>query len=417
MSKNGRRILYLLLCFWVPLMCHSPLTRESLSSTQVNDRLIRINLDDLDIRNYPVQYSNIFKSYKLIPLETNEHCMIGRIDELEVVNDTIYVFDRDIAKSLYVFDMNGQYIRKIGKLGQGPGEYIQAKSFTVDESRKEIQILDRGKILIFSLTGNLIRELALRLSGISPGYIKSLHGTTYIDHRSYPGAQSTYLLSAWDSSGNMINKWLLAEHYTKGFQLLLSTGNHFCRSPYDIKFMRTFMDTIFSIKDNVVRPYMVFNTNNQITSEEMTTMNSIKDPMESLKHFWRCKKFVGIQNYVESRNLIMFQFQNQGFTHLTLYYPGHDELICSDEFLFDDLVTKTDIYVRFYSGYKDYFVSVIDHNFGLQGELIGNVKKGVLKLTEKERLSLEKLTMESNPVIVFYECRDKFSDNPEIDEK
>jgi hypothetical protein len=63
---------------------------------------------------------------------TNEDCMIGMIHELQVFDGCIYILDRAITKSLFVFDMEGRFIKKIGCFGNGPGEFIQPVDITLD---------------------------------------------------------------------------------------------------------------------------------------------------------------------------------------------------------------------------------------------------------------------------------------------
>ena len=125
----------LIICALLIISCNIKKDKNSeISSTHTNKNFIEINIDRLDTEK-KISFSSVFKSYKLIPLETSENCLIGRIDELKVFDDTLYVLDRNIAKALFVFDNKGRFIRKIGRLGKGPGEYIIPRSFTIDNKK------------------------------------------------------------------------------------------------------------------------------------------------------------------------------------------------------------------------------------------------------------------------------------------
>lgn len=126
--------------------------RNTISKTSINTNLIEINLEEQDYEN-TVFYTDLFESIKIIPLETNSNCLIGQISEIEIYNDTIYILDKNIAKALFMFDKNGNFIKKIGSLGKGPGEYISPKSFTIDNITRQIKILDEYKVLLFSFVG------------------------------------------------------------------------------------------------------------------------------------------------------------------------------------------------------------------------------------------------------------------------
>jgi hypothetical protein len=72
-------------------------------------------------------------TFSIIPLETTDDCLISKIDKIEIKNNRIYVMDQ-LAQSVYVFDMDGKYLNKIHKRGQGPGEYAKLSYMTVTDS-------------------------------------------------------------------------------------------------------------------------------------------------------------------------------------------------------------------------------------------------------------------------------------------
>jgi len=74
---------------------------------------------------------DVFDSIYTIRLETLDSCIIGNIDQLEIVNDTIYIRDQYMTRNICMFDMNGKFVRKIGKMGQGPLEYIEPSDMHV----------------------------------------------------------------------------------------------------------------------------------------------------------------------------------------------------------------------------------------------------------------------------------------------
>src|SRR5690554_431203 len=108
--------------------------------------------------NVPINYDNtiqvdsLFESIDIIPLETTEKSLISNAKKIIIYNDKkIYI--QDFINSLYVFDINGKFIQKIRKQGQGPKEYIQLAGFDVD-NHGNIYILDYHKILKFDPDGN-----------------------------------------------------------------------------------------------------------------------------------------------------------------------------------------------------------------------------------------------------------------------
>jgi hypothetical protein len=70
---------------------------------------------------------------QIIPLETTDEALIANIDKIEIRNNQIYIMDQ-LAKSVYVYDMNGKYLNRINKVGQGPGEYTNLSYMTITDS-------------------------------------------------------------------------------------------------------------------------------------------------------------------------------------------------------------------------------------------------------------------------------------------
>lgn len=381
-------------------MCH---VKSKNDNFNLNQNFVDVDIDNLETEKQ-ITFSSIFRDFKIVPLETSDKCLIGNISQIEIFNDTIYVLDSSIAKALFVFDNKGKFIRKIGTVGKGPGEYINPLSFTFDEKNSQIQILDRKKIIKFNNNGELIGEIILNKED-APKYIACLDGVTYVDHQIFQSRESSHLLSSIDNSGNILNKWLPYQSYVKGFRQPLNTTNHLVKTTQNIKYVKPMLDTIYCIANNTINPYFVISSQNKLTASDIREMNNIKDVLKLMDYYWNCKKFLGARDYVENSNLIMFRYQNQGITHSLFYWPEYNKIECTKHPVIDDL-TLTTGYRRFYSTYGKYFVSSVD-NFGKKLEnFIEDLKNNRIKLPEKELSDLKKLTLSSNPVLILYECRE-----------
>lgn len=381
--------------------CH---VKKENNNAHMDRSYIEVNIDNLETEKQ-IPFSSVFKDFKVVPLETSDKCLIGNISQIEILNDTMYVLDSNIAKALFVFDNNGKFIRKIGTVGKGPGEYINPLSFTLDEKNSQIQILDRRKIMKFNNNGKLIGEIILN-KGDAPKYIACLDGVTFVDHQIFKSRESSHLLSSIDNSGKTLNKWLPYETYAKGFKQPLNTTNHLIKTANNIKYIKPMLDTIFCIANNTIKPYIAISSQNMLTTSDIKEMNQIDDVLKLMDYYWKCKKFLGVRDYVENLNLTMFRYQNQGITHSLFYWIKHNTVECTKYPVIDDL-TLTTGYRRFYSTYDNYFISSID-NFGKKLEsFIEDVKNNRIKLSEKEQPDIRKLTSNSNPVIILYECREK----------
>ena len=100
-----------------------------------------------------------------IKLETNESCFIDKsIIQLACVSDKIFILSGGAERSLYVFDISGNFIGSIGEKGNGPGEFVVPASFSINTESNIFSVVDiaQRKIIDYSLDGfNFISEKVL----------------------------------------------------------------------------------------------------------------------------------------------------------------------------------------------------------------------------------------------------------------
>lgn len=125
-----------------------------------NKTAISININ-ADISNI-IDFTNLIDSFQYTPLEVSDECLIGAINKIIYHNNTYYILDREKAKALFCFDSNGHFERKIGNIGQGPGEFVQPTDFILTSSH--IIILDQfaHKLLFFNLNGEFSHTINLK---------------------------------------------------------------------------------------------------------------------------------------------------------------------------------------------------------------------------------------------------------------
>lgn len=111
-----------------------------------------------------VNMSSFIKDIKYWIPDSN--IVIGNISKVEIHNDNYYIYD-DKTQRLSVFDKDGCFIQQIGKLGNGPGEYVTYRDFTVSERNREIYILDStpNRILVFDLDGRFLKTIPIDIMG------------------------------------------------------------------------------------------------------------------------------------------------------------------------------------------------------------------------------------------------------------
>ena len=84
--------------------------------------IIRLAMDPAHLP--PIaRLSEIAKSIRIVPLETNPGCLIGSTSHLYVGKNSILVSTSGGENKLMHFTSEGKFLNKIGGVGKGPGEY------------------------------------------------------------------------------------------------------------------------------------------------------------------------------------------------------------------------------------------------------------------------------------------------------
>lgn len=112
--------------------------------------------------------SDRVKKKEFILLENNDRSMFSNIDKMLVRKNRIYIMDVTGLHYVYVFDTNGEFVRRVGTIGDGPLEHRKIIDFDVDDLGN-ILVLDyqRMKLRKYDADGNAISaaEIPFRAYG------------------------------------------------------------------------------------------------------------------------------------------------------------------------------------------------------------------------------------------------------------
>lgn len=118
------------------------------------------------IRTYTsreVHARSLIDKVDFVKLETKKGNLIGEVSKLLFTDSLIIVIDKTISKSIYVFSINGQFIRKIGALGQGPAEYNYISDVILSYDKTKLHVLARHKLVTYNLNGTFLRSQNTKL--------------------------------------------------------------------------------------------------------------------------------------------------------------------------------------------------------------------------------------------------------------
>lgn len=136
--------------------CHSS-SQEHLKTA--SSTLPTIDLSDEVTKKESLLLSDAVAKIDVVSLEVTDQSILGDINQAVVTTHNIWVSHSKEA-FVYRFSREGKFLNKVGKVGQGPGEYSQLSQFFVDEIQKEVYAVSIvNGINIYDFEGNFKRKL------------------------------------------------------------------------------------------------------------------------------------------------------------------------------------------------------------------------------------------------------------------
>jgi len=137
-----------------------------LISCSSHNETIEVNFDGIEEiiidakKGEFLSIDGLVKNATFIKLETTDESLIGSISQLFIIDSLLYVVDSEHTKSIKVFDLQGNYIRKIFAVGNGPGEYVEISNVCLTPDKTQLAILDRpqDKTVYYGLEGKYISQ-------------------------------------------------------------------------------------------------------------------------------------------------------------------------------------------------------------------------------------------------------------------
>lgn len=248
---------------------------------------------------------------KIIPLETVGDALIGEIDKLEMDDNHIVILDKRM-RAVWLFGTDGKLIRRIGRLGNGPKEYVSLDDMCFDKENGTVWIWDRVKqvMLEYDLTGELLKEVAT-------GFSSNVFARTKEGFWLY----YSYLKNPDNNSLILVNEEM--NHLVKGFfptkepfPVSLTSGFTSCAGKEYFYFPLS--NVLYSLDGTEVRPYIEFDFGER-TLPYSKIMNMSREDYDALVDSG--SYLGGLKNVKLSAKYCFSQFsstvQNK---HVTAYY-------------------------------------------------------------------------------------------------
>lgn len=109
-----------------------------------------------DVNNNKTTLAEIADDITYVTLEN--YCPIGLYYDIKIFPNDIFI--PTYESGILVFDREGNFKRKIGVRGRGPGEYLGFTSIDVDYGKGLVYVLDQNNIKVYSINGYYVKTIS-----------------------------------------------------------------------------------------------------------------------------------------------------------------------------------------------------------------------------------------------------------------
>ena len=223
--------------------------RNPASNAIISFDLSKSTSDTLNVldKMYPLE---------VIVLETTDESLLGSVDKLVEANGNYYVLDH-MRKCVLVFDGTGKFLYRVGKVGQGPGEYSALSDFIVDEKTGCLYLLaNSSTVYAYDHVGNFLWKRKVsdsqlwNIGSYEDGYVCSTNHLTYIS------GEDAFLLYRFDNGFQ--EKDRSVEVYDKQIYSPQLISSPFQKRNGASYYIDAFFHVIYSLSDGEVVPFCRF---------------------------------------------------------------------------------------------------------------------------------------------------------------
>jgi hypothetical protein len=357
--------------------------------------------DKIDALSYPKSsinnISDIATDIEYIPLETTPNSIIGRIINVKVRNNFIYVATVD--NKIFCFNSSGKYLFNLAKAGRGPEEYSYCSTFDVNESNSILAVLGTKEIVLYNQVSNGFNFLKRINLNESPQLINFI------------GQNDNILLQYSNTYGtnpiskeliNLKGETLLSWPNSMKFQIqekimvLSRYENTSFNFKNDLYLKEVGNDTIFKFNGNKLDPVLIFDTKNKRVSPEVRS--NPKYYADHMYEYYILQKFFGSERFIYYTAAFNKDYNIVGIydqVKKTRYaVPGK-------EFLKDDISGGVNFEPQYCNNGTFYsWIDAITFKNYSSGEIFNKTKvKNSVKHESLKNLA-QKITENDNPILI-----------------
>jgi hypothetical protein len=365
------------------------------------DRPCLIDLEK-NFKTKSVLLSSIGKKIEYIPLETTPNSVLGSLNGVglslaKIIFSDSFIFISD-GEKLLQFDMSGKFIKQIGTVGRGPGQYLEPINFCIDEKKRNIYIINGRSVMEFDFNGHYKGSSQYEWPSVLFMPVDTGNFIFYISSFPVHTNNTVYSWYVTDLHCNPVSK--LVNFHKRinvpgpriGWTPLYSFNGN-------VHFMEFCADTLFFLKNGSPEPYALFNLGKmkmdpdpEATSDRRADFNRLNQLLwpRFINESDRCLFLTLWWGFSDSARYCVYNKQTLQTTFLKNNSFNND--IDGGPSFWPKYIYNDSILVDFI--YADKFLKFINEKQSIRPKEKENRKPGQLEMLGKQ------LTETSNPVLI-----------------
>ena len=311
-----------------------------------------IHLENITDNFVTVNLSEFTDSIEYIKLETNDQSLISKVINVDIRESLILIQDNEDNCILY--NENGKFLSRIGKKGNGPGEYQWLNQGKI--GRQVVYVLSLNKILTYNFKGEFLQEINI------PYQISA----AWLNNSFFPTSDTTFLLQVpfhiegnqlaeLNSDGSVIKKYFREKSETIRLGTLDTEANIYIHEG-KLSYKCLLNDTLFRIHNTSISPVYTFDYGKyslpEINFKSVEEYISLSRPSIMLKSFIETTNYFFLtlalganypKEYVNERK-INNEVINVGYLWLGVYNKKDKSIRLSKPSGYKDELNYTGIY-------------------------------------------------------------------------
>ncbi len=299
--------------FAFTLGCQPKSSLESVKNSAIDTVQSVYEIDPRNFGDDKLTIADFAADIEYIPLSNKNR--MGFIKALKITSRAIYLVSDASSggegnghEELFRFDKDGKNSVQIGKIGNGPGEYLLCNNFTVDEQNERIYINGKLKtVLVFNTDGKYIRQFKFQNEDQRFCELGILESNKLFCAEKRLGANTHNLWTITDTLGNIIAK---KNNTTHPFDTHIGPRGGIFRFKNTISYWVDYNDTIFQISPDLSwePSYIITPGEHKVIYQNLPFS---LDLPEKLLEFYSPHMFLETNKYLISR----YNFEGK-FTHV-----------------------------------------------------------------------------------------------------